>query len=468
MINLFDVIPESFFNFLGSGSKNRIYSDCLQVIYDEYDREITYRIPRTRVRDAVASYLLANEVDYTDEDEEENGDANYTVAAGKIIRKFCAKDVGWLEEDSDDATYEKHIIMTEQGVMLAEFLQALKKPEKEEFSSYVFNIYNTLRNTEQWSKNPYVNALKPVYRNAKQLSKSLKKLATYIRNIIERMVNEETFESLTENLLEYCEGSFIKEYARLTKQQNIHIYRTFIRRQLEEMKRNQDHFALMISGCMDEEDIDEAEAEGRILDMLEQTQRFLIGDYDRLLRDIKHKMNLYIQIAIGRARVIRNREADIRGSIDRTIRYIIEEMETLDMKDDLPEEMNALFSLERNEFLDLKSIRFPRKQTFIRKSVSNDIVELSEEDRAAAIKAQEKEAFNPYSKEMMKDYLEKQMGSEMTIRGDQLPMESKNDLLATLSAIAYGQENGFIIEPKDEYIETDNLIIRNFDITKGE
>lgn len=39
------------------------------------------------------------------------------------------------------------------------------------------------------------------------------------------MVNEGTFESLTENIIEYCEGSFIKEYTRLTKQQNIHVYR---------------------------------------------------------------------------------------------------------------------------------------------------------------------------------------------------------------------------------------------------
>ena len=468
MQNLFDVIPESFFNYLGSGSNIRIYSDCLMVIYQEYDREITYRIPRVRVRDAVASYLLENEVEYNDDENTENGEANYNLAAGSIIRKFCAKDVGWLEEDNDDVTYEKQIIMTEQGVMLAEFLQTLKKPEQEEFSSYIFNIYNTLRNTEQWSADPYVNALKPVYRNAKQLSKSLKKLATYIRNIIERMVNEETFESLTENLLEYCEGNFIKEYARLTKQQNIHMYRTYIRRQLDELKKDPDSFSLLTIGCALEEDIDESEAEERVLDMLEQTQRFLTGDYDRLLKDIKHKMNLYLEIAIGRARVIRNREADIRGSIDQTIRYIVEEMEMLDMKDELPGEMSGLFSFDRNEFIDLKSLRFPRKQTIIHKVVSSEMHELSEEDKIAAIRAQEKEAFNPYSKERMKTYLEKQMGSGRTIRGDQLPMQSKDDLLSTLSAVAYGQENGFIIEPKDEYIETDNLIIRNFDIRKGE
>ena len=50
---------------------------------------------------------------------------------------------------------------------------------------------------------------------------SCKRLSTFIKKIIERMVQEETLESLTENILEYCEGSFIR--TRLTKQQNIHL-----------------------------------------------------------------------------------------------------------------------------------------------------------------------------------------------------------------------------------------------------
>ena len=96
-------------------------------------------------------------------------DRNYNQLANSVIRKFCSKEVGWLEEDTDDATYEKHIMMTEQGVFLAEFLQKMMKPEWEEFSSYIFNIYNILQNPDQWEPDIYVNALRSVYRNAKAL-----------------------------------------------------------------------------------------------------------------------------------------------------------------------------------------------------------------------------------------------------------------------------------------------------------
>ena len=49
MLKLFDVIPSGFFNCLSSGSNHRIYSDCLQIIYEQYDREVSYRIGRNRI-----------------------------------------------------------------------------------------------------------------------------------------------------------------------------------------------------------------------------------------------------------------------------------------------------------------------------------------------------------------------------------------------------------------------------------
>ena len=221
MKKLFQMIPSGFFNCLSSGSNSGVYSDCLQIIYDQYDREISYRISRSHIRDSLAVYLLENHVDFVEEDEK-GARKNYNDLANGIIRKFCSKEVGWLEEEHDDATYEKYIIMTEQGILLAEFLQQLRAPEREEFSSYIYNIYNVLKNEEQWSGDPYVEGLRNVYRNAKMLSKSLKRLSTFIKKIIERMVQEETLESLTGNILEYCEGSFIREYARLTN----HKYRS--------------------------------------------------------------------------------------------------------------------------------------------------------------------------------------------------------------------------------------------------
>ncbi|TCS77698.1 Wadjet anti-phage system protein JetA family protein [Muricomes intestini] len=468
MERLFDVIPSGFFNCLSSGSNNGIYSDCLQIIYEQYDREISYRIARSNIRDALASYLLENHVEFLDGEEDSGSRKNYNDLANGIIRKFSSKEIGWLEEENDDATYEKHIIMTEQGILLAEFLQQLRRPEREEYSSYIYNIYNVLHNEEQWSQDPYVEGLKNIYRNAKLLSKALKRLSTFIKKIIERMVREESLESLTENVIEYCEGNFIREYARLTKQQNIHMYRSFIRSKLESMQSDRVLFELLVIGCAVEEDLEEEAAKEQVLDMIQRTRGFLSEDYDHIMKEIKHKINVYLQIAVGRARFLRNRESDVRGNVEQTIKYIAEEMQELEWKVELPDEMEALFLLDRNEFIDRGSIRFPRKAQTIRKQTFADLEEMTEEELEKARRAHEKEAYNPYSKEKMKAYLELVMRDEKSVSSDKLPMESKRDLLCTMSAVAYGEENGLSIQLKDGYVETNGMILRRFEIIKGE
>ena len=465
-MNLFDTLPGSFFNCLASGSTNRVYADCLLLIYHEYDREITYRIPRSQVRDALAVYLMEHQVEKLEDEPEENTNSN--EMANAVIRRFCSREVGWLEEDIDDATYEKHIMMTEQGVVLAEFLQQLMKPEREEFSSYIFNVYNILKDPDQWENDPYINGLRAVYRNAKLLSKALKRLATFIKKIIERMVQEETMESLTENILEYCEGDFIKEYARLTKQQNIHIYRSYIRLRLEEIQNDAALLELLAKGCRLEENRSLEESKGVVQDMLHTIRQFFTEEYDEIMRDIKHKITVYLQLAIGRARFIRNRSRDIRGNVEQTIRILTEEMDDLGWKDELPEEMNPLFDLESNEFLDLESIRYPRKNQHIAKASQVEVEEMTEEDIERARLAHEREAENPYSKEKMKSYVEHVMGNRTEVSSDDLPLESKNELLSALSAVAYGRENGFEIRVEDGYMEMQQMLIRRFTIEKEE
>ncbi len=464
MRNLFDVIPVSFFNYLASNSNHRIYADCLQVIYDEYDREISYRIPRSRVRDALAVYLMENHVQLEDEKPSEN--RNYHEMASTVLRKLSDKDVGWLEEEADDMTYEKHIVMTEAGIRLAEFLAELKKPEKEEFSSYIYTIYNTLQNEEMWKTDPYINVLLHVNRNARMLSKALKRLSTFIRKIIERMVNEGTFESLTENIIEYCEGSFIKEYTRLTKQQNIHVYRGIIKKQLNRLQSEPEIYELLVIGCAVEEEISEKEAEEKVMTLIQATKRFLMDDYDRIMKDIKHKINIYLHVAVGRMRFIYNRGTDIRGAVENTIKYMIEEMQDVGMRDDMPQDMNGLFLLGRNEFIDMASLRYPRRQQQIRKAMVSEIEEMTKEQIEEAKLEQKKEAVNPYSREKMKAYVEQLMGNQESIDSMYIPIRSKNDILTSLSAVAYSGENGYIVEPKEGYIETEQMLLRNFTIRK--
>ena len=110
MQNLFQVIPPNFFNYLASNSNGAVYSDCLELIYNEYEQEISYRLPRSRIRDTLAIYLLDHHIEM---EEEEQNHAGQTPGdqASAILRRLSDPAVGWLEEENDEATYEKQILM---------------------------------------------------------------------------------------------------------------------------------------------------------------------------------------------------------------------------------------------------------------------------------------------------------------------------------------------------------------------
>jgi len=460
--NIFERIPSGFFNLLSGGSDNVNNAGCLLEIYSQYDLEVSYRISRKQLRDAVALYISENNLHFSEEESDEKS----TDAANNIIRKFSDPECGWLTEEIDDATYEKYIVMTEPGVALCEFLINLEKPEKVEYSAYIYNIYNTLTNSDQWKSDPYACAVKTVYNNAKALAKSLKRLSTFIRKRIEEITKETSLETLTDHLMEYCDGDFIREYARLTKQHNIHMYRSFIRKKLDEIVNNPQVHELIIQGCAIEENLSEDEAGETVADMVENTKVFLNEDYDRIMRDIKHKINMHIHIAVGRIRFIRNSGKDAQGNVEQVIKLLRKSIDEGNLLDDLSEDMMKLFRIDKHEFIDKESLWSPRCSGTIKKSITLDTETLTQKEKDEALAEIEREAFNPYSKKRMKLYLEKIFGSEDIIDSSRLPLSSREELLSDISAVAYCDDIGFEVSPGDGYIECDNIILRRFSLKR--
>lgn len=463
VVSVFDIIPNNFFNPLSSNSNYRTNAALLQFIYEQYDNEISYRIKRNILRDEMAYYISEHSEEFLSDNDISN--KSYQEISSDYLRRFTSKDVGWLEEEFDESTFEKYIIITEQGVVLAELLMRLERPEREELSSYMYNIYNTLLNREQWNGDPYVGALKNVYKNAKSLSKSLKKMSTYIRKTIEKLMKEISYESLTENIIAYCDGDFIKEYARLTKQQNnIHIYRGKIINMLEQMQNDDEMYELITIGCVNEEDIEEREAKEKINLMFDTIKKFLKDDYLKIIADIKHKLNLYITMALGRLRYLKNHEVDMRGNVERTLKYILDMMGEVELKEELPDEMVEMIRINQNRYIDVQSIRMPQNKNRVRKQLVTEIETLTDEDLYNIKKVYEKEARNPYSKKITKQYLKTLIGNRRELSSDEVPLDIKEDLLMILSAVAYAEENGFKVEIGEGYFEAGKMVLRSFKI----
>ena len=448
-MNVFDSIPDGFFNCLASSANHRAYAGCLNAIYEQYNSAVSYRLPRADIRDSLTIYLLQNHIELNEDGTEDlsagNDQANF------IIRKFVS--AGYIEEETDDTTFEKYIVMTDNGIALAEFLEKLSKPRRAEYSNYILNIYNRLKyQTNEQKKEPYSLLIRPAFEDAKALASDLKKLSTSIKKIIETMLHEGTLVSLTENIIKYCDGDFIREYSRLVKQQNIHLYRNYITQELERLKG--ESFDLIVQNLMNEEKIDMDEAEERVSEMIDSTKTFLHDDYNKIMEDIKQKINTYIRIAIARERMLRNKGFDLKGCVEQAVRLLIQTDDTNN------EDFQTLFRIQKNEFIDTSSLYVPRKFSSLNQNTENEYYELSEEAKEKQAALLQKEADNPFSKDKVKDYFEKYPESTS------LTLENKDNMLSTLAALTYAKENGWNITSYDEYIKSDDYKMRKWEATK--
>lgn len=459
MHSVFDIIPADFFTILGRGNPNRAaYSELLLKIYGLYEDEISYRIARDIVRDTIAAFLLENHIDIKeDESAASSGDSEWNIKANFIIRRFV--DAGWLEEETDDSTLEKTIVMTDNGLALAQFIEGLKNPKRSEFSVSIYTIYNTLEHWAQGEQNPYKLILTPVYDEARKLSSALKKLATSIKKIIEGMLREGTLVSLTENIIKYCDGDFIKEYSRLVQQQNIHLYREKISRRLEEFK-GLGYFGSLTQSVMDEDGCTRAFAEEKVLRMLDSTRRFLHDDYNKIMKRIKDQINAYIKIAVARERILRNKGRDNRGNVEETVRYLVQNLED-DKLNKIDDEIQYLFHIHDYEFIDRSSLHYPHKNQSAQSNIETDLVEMSVEERERQKIQLQKESHNPYSKELMAKFLEKQ-SINGKIDSSNLRLNEKKDVLASMAAVTYARDNGYLVETDEDFIESEEFKVRHW------
>lgn len=457
--SVFDIIPADFFTILGRGNPNRVaYSEFLLKIYGLYENEISYRISRDIVRDTIAAFLLENHIEIKEDDVAEvPGESEWNIKANFIIRRFVV--AGWLEEETDDSTLEKNIVMTDNGLSLAQFIETLKNPVRSEFSVSIYTIYNTLEHWVQGEQNPYKLILTPVYDEARKLSSALKKLATSIKKIIEGMLREGSLVSLTENIIKYCDGDFIREYSRLVQQQNIHLYREKISKRLEEFK-GIGFFGALTQSVMDEDGCTRTAAEDKVLRMLDSTRRFLHDDYNKIMKRIKDQINAYIKIAVARERILRNKGRDNRGNVEETVRYLVRNFDN-DKLNKIDEEIQYLFHIHDYEFVDTSSLHYPHKNQSIQSNIEADVVEMSLEERERQKRQLQQESYNPYSKELMKKFLDGQLINGK-IDSSNLSLNDKKDVLTSMAAVTYARDNGYLIDVDEDFIESDEFKIRHW------
>ena len=76
------------------------------------------------------------------------------------------------------------------------------------------------------------------------------------------------------------------------------------------------------------------------------------------------------------------------------------------------------------------------------------------------------ESYNPYSKELMKKFLDNNQKNGK-VDGAEILLNSQKDVLASLAAVTYARDNGYSIEIKDDFVESSEFKIRHWRASKN-
>ena len=454
MGKLFDNLPRRFFNPVAAtangGNQQEFYAECLLLINTLFaDRT---QVSREDLKDEIASLLLADHIQSMDETDMrevsenhssvfsknggdapgEQGQSQEERMANHVISYLSNEEVGWLEEGIDSRTYSRTYMLTEQGMLLADYIQRASSMKLDEMSNYLYNTYLALDDCS-------------------------------IRRIVQKVTGKLTFQELMDNLGDYIDGDFIGEFTRLVESENAAVFRGPITAMLKKLMNSRETEEVFIRDCMKagkEEHLTWENARVRLYEQVAFIEDFLTEGYPAIVRDIRNQMVEYIMTV----RLKLKMTMDIADNAQEVIGQFIRKLWGYAAGEDTPESALGAFRILENYYVSTGSVKNGAKR---RGKIRNKAVEqtlLTEEEILEEQERMRRMRDVPYTKDKMRLYVDKYKRNGM-VRAVDLPLDSKEDALADVAAAAFAPANQMDVHIDENYIRTDQVQLRDFTLT---
>lgn len=490
MGKLFDNLPRRFFNPLAAitngGSQQEFYAECMLAINSLFaDRT---QVSREDLKDEIVSLLLADHIQSIDETDmqagfghpsgvfsksgvdasAEQGQSMEERMAGHVISYLSDEEVGWIEEGIDSRTYSRTYMITEQGMMLADYIRRASSMKLDEMSNYLYNTYLALddfsrHRKERVNNNPYTLVIVNSYTNIKALASSLKMLRRSIKRIVQKVTGRLSFQELMDNLGDYIDGDFIGEFTRLVDSENAALFRGPITAMLKRLLNAPQTEEVFIRDCMKaakEEQLTWEGARVRVYEQVTFIEDFLTDGYPNIVRDIRSQMVEYIMTV----RLKLKMTMDLADNAQEVLGQFIRRLSGFAAGEDTPQSALSAFLILENYYISTGSVKNGARR---RDRIQNRTVEqtlLSEEEIQEEQEKMRRMKDVPYTKDKMRHYAEKYK-IQGRVRAVDLPLDSKEDAIADVAAAAFAPANNMDVYVDDHYIRTDKIQLRDFTLT---
>ncbi|HEY8889646.1 MAG TPA: Wadjet anti-phage system protein JetA family protein [Clostridium sp.] len=434
-MKLFDVLPIKFFSILSSINKE-IYSDCLFILYKVVNTNTSFGVDREIVTQTFVDYFESLEQVNIFMEENETM-KNSRDSANFIIRKL--DECGWIDIETTN-NYNQIINLRDYAISMLGTMDKIINNEGLEYQGYVYTIFSILFSNESTEYNVM---LEQVYENTHKLVNGLKTLNSNIKKYIDQITLKKTPEEIMKLHFEgYAQNIVDKGYHRLKTSDNVSKFRPRIIERLEAVKSDKEYLKIV---CKQELEMEKYktmdEAYDKVTMGLNDTINALYN-IDQIIDEIDRKNFQYIRASLSRVKYLLNNTRDLSGQITEILKYISSSIENdnLNLKEDIILEIEELFGLFPQNFIDGKSLYVSNegKKDFKPQEIDKANI-VSKEQREQKIKQLKEKNKTRMSKENVDKFILNALGNNKTINASSLELNEVKDYIRIIYIIIYGK-----------------------------
>lgn len=432
MKNLFQILPVDFFKPLTSKYR-QVYADCILLIFNTFKPEISYGVNREIVVKALTGYFETDDMEMTFDDEatfirDAREKANGVIAA--------LKSCGWIEYEQEK-NHQLNVVLFEYAIPIIESMNKVILEEETEYQGLISQIHASLQNKDLYAK-PYELIIKGVKENTERLISELKKLNASIKRHMDRQTSEMSASQIIDHFFEYHKNIGSKAYLRMKTSENISYFRSSIIEKIEEMMENVAVMERAVAGYMEVEQIEDKDVayDNLVSDLLDVKSMFY--RLDEIIEDIDKKHMGYMKNAVMRARFKLATGNNMEGKLSKILDSLAEELNSGESGEDVTVELEELCGIYSQGFLSPESLRtIPVKK---RNAIVDDMEEgvvMTEEERQLYKEALRMKNRTRFSRKNINEYVGNLLEGREKISVEEVPVESKRDLIRIIYISIY-------------------------------
>lgn len=446
MYNIFDILPNNFFNVF-IGENKRIISDCLYLVYSSFKSDLSFTCSKEQVLLIFQDYFENHVTDLQSDEQLDNS----RDKALYILKRL--KECGWVNEETGE-NYEIFITFEDYSIKVLENLFGLDMTnDNSEYSGLIYNIYMSF-NSFDVNRGDLV--FETAYENTKELATKLKNLNSNIKKYIQNLLNEgikDDLEALLNSLLQDYQTKIVdRAYYNLTTYDNPSKYRQKIINKIEKIIEDEHYFDLIVRNIMERKDNDYTEA----MQLLMMQKDYIVDSFEHIediMQEIDSKNNKFIESAINRITFLLNNQNDIEGRINNIIKSLI-----------FNEEAMELGNIYLNSFISKDSLYVPRN--FSKPLEINLISEAKIDKSLKNEKIESLISKQKYSHKFIEEKVLKLLKINGPFLGSSLPINNNDDLATLVLIFLYGHtyNTKYEIEPLNEEVNVNNYRFKDFKV----